>query len=259
LKITKPNITLRSPYSDPKKTVVVFDNSAGTSGGTMKSATVEVQAANFTAENLTFQNDFNATHPQVPQGSQALAINVSADRAVFRNMRFLGNQDTVYASKGRQFFSNCYIEGNVDFIFGDGKAVFENCEIHSTAHQIGYITAQGKSAADQDNGFVFNHCKLTTEPGVEHVWLGRPWRPYATAIFLNTEMGGHIEPAGWREWHPGETTYIETAFYAEYNSSGPGAHAAARDPHTHHLTAAEAASYQTNRYLSGPDNWRPAR
>ena len=257
LKIAKPNITLRSPYTDPKKTVVVFDKSAGTSGGTTKSATVEVQAAGFTAENLTFSNDFNATHPQLPQGSQALAINVTADRAVFRNMRFLGNQDTVYAAKGRQYFSNCYIEGNVDFIFGDGKAVFENCEIHSTPHQLGYITAHGKSAADQDSGFVFNHCKLTAEPAVEHVWLGRPWRPYATAVFLNTEMGAHIESAGWREWHPGETNSIETAFYAEYNSSGPGAHATERDPHTHHLTAEEASRYETGRYLAGPDNWRP--
>jgi polygalacturonase len=259
LKITKPNITLRSPYTDPKKTVIVFDKSAGTSGGTTNSATVEVRAANFTAENLTFSNDFNATHPQLPQGSQALAINVTADRAVFRNMRLLGNQDTVYASQGRQFFSNCYIEGNVDFIFGDGKSVFENCEVHSTAHQIGFLTAHGKSAADQDSGFVFNHCKLTAEPGVEHVWLGRPWRPYATAIFLNTEMGGHIESAGWREWHPGETKSIETAFYAEYNSSGPGAHAAGRDPHTRHLTATEAARYQTERYLAGTDGWNPGK
>jgi pectin methylesterase-like acyl-CoA thioesterase len=153
-------------------------------------------------------------------------------------------------SKGRQYFANSYIEGNVDFIFGDGKAVFENCEIHNTTHAAGgYITAQGKSAANQDNGFVFNHCKLTAESGVAHVWLGRPWRPYATVIFLNTEMGAHIEPAGWREWHPGETNYLETVCYAEFNSSGPGAHPAERDKHTKQLTAEEAARYETKRYL----------
>ena len=257
LKIAKSNITLRSPYDDPKKTVIVFDKSAGTSGGTLDSATVDIRAANFTAENLTFANDFNATHPQLPQGSQALAVSVTGDRAVFRNLRFLGNQDTVYVSKGRQYFSGCYIEGNVDFIFGDGKAVFANCEIHNTPHQIGYITAQGKNTSDQDSGFVFNHCKLTAEPGVAHVWLGRPWRPYATAIFLNTEMGDHIEAAGWREWHPGETKYIETVFYAEFNSSGPGAHQSERDPHTKHLAAEEAARYETKRYLAGSDNWNP--
>jgi polygalacturonase len=256
LKIAKPNITLRSPYDDPKKTVIVFDKSAGTSGGTFNSATVDIRAANFTAENLTFANDFNTTHEQVSQGSQALAVSVAGDRAIFRNMRFLGNQDTVYVSKGRQYFANCYIEGNVDFIFGDGKSVFENCEIHNTTHAAGgYVTAQGKNTAEQDSGFVFDHCKLTAEPGVAHVWLGRPWRPYATAIFLNTEMGAHIEPAGWREWHPGETKYLETVYYAEFNSSGPGAHPAERDPHTRRLTAEEAARYETKRYLAGSDNW----
>jgi polygalacturonase len=271
LKISKPNIRLRSPYSDAKKTVIVFDKSAGTAGGTFNSATVEVRADNFSAENLTFANDFNATHPQEPQGSQALALLVTGDRAVFRNMRFLGNQDTLYAASksctppggqscapARQYFSDSYIEGNVDFIFGDGKAVFENCEIHSTAHSIGYVTAQGKHDPDQDSGFVFNHCKLTAAAGVDNVWLGRPWRPYATVVFLNSEMGGHIQAPGWREWHPGETHSIETAFYAEYNSSGPGAHAGQRDPHTKLLTAAEAARFETKRFLAGADGWDPA-
>jgi pectin methylesterase-like acyl-CoA thioesterase len=92
---------------------------------------------------------------------------------------------------------------------------------------------------------------------VAGVWLGRPWRPYATVIFLDTEMGAHIEAAGWREWYPGETHSIETAFYAEFNSSGPGAHTAERDAHTKHLTAEEATRYQTKKYLSGSDGWDP--
>jgi pectin methylesterase-like acyl-CoA thioesterase len=173
-------------------------------------------------------------------------------------MRFLGNQDTVYAANGRQFFSRCYIEGNVDFIFGNGKSVFEDCEIHSTAHSIGYITAHGKADAREDSGFVFHRCKLTAEPGVANVWLGRPWRPFATAIFLDTEMGAHIEAAGWREWNPGTTKSIETAYYAEYRSSGPGAHESERDPHTKRLTDAEAARYDTRAYLAGADGWNPA-
>lgn len=257
LKISKPNIHLRSAYDDPSKTVIVFDNSAGSTGSTFRSATVEVSGDNFLAENLTFANDFNRTHPQLPQGSQALALAVTGDRAVFRNMRFLGNQDTVYAAKKRQYFVDSYIEGNVDFIFGDARAVFENCEIHSNRRTGGYITAQGKSDASQDNGYVFNHCRLTAEPGVEHVWLGRPWRKYATVIFLNTQMGAFIEPAGWREWHPGETDYLQTVYYAEFNSSGPGAHPGERDPHTKHLTDAEAAQYATRRYLAGADGWDP--
>jgi polygalacturonase len=268
LKITKPNIHLRSPYDDPSKTVIVFDKSAGTSGGTFNSATVDVRADGFTAENLTFANDFNTTHPQLPQGSQAIALLITGDRAVFRNMRLLGNQDTLYAASrpctpadgacatSRQYFENCYIEGNVDFIFGDANAVFENCEIHSTPHPLGYVTAQGKREPNHDSTYVFNHCKLTAESGVQHVWLGRPWRPYASVVFLNTEMGAHIEPAGWREWHPGETKSIETAFYAEFNSSGPGA-SPQRDPHTKHLTADEAARFETKRFLAGKDGWDP--
>jgi polygalacturonase len=269
LRITKPNIHLRSPYADPKKTVIVFDDSAGSTGSTLKSATVEVQADNFTAENLTFSNDYNRTHEQVSQGSQALALAVIADRAVFRNMRFLGNQDTVYtASRGctqnpvactpaRQYFADSYIEGNVDFIFGDGDSVFENCEIRNTPHNGSYVTAQSKRYPDQDSAYVFNHCKLTAEPNVGTVWLGRPWRAYASVVFMNTEMGPHIGPAGWREWHPGETNYLETAFYAEYNSSGPGAHSGERDPHAKHLTAAEAARFETKRFLAGSDGWDP--
>jgi polygalacturonase len=270
LHIAKPNIHLRSPYQDAGKTVIVFDKSAGTAGGTLNSATVEVRADNFTAENLTFANDFNATHPQLPQGSQALALLVTGDRAVFRNVRLLGNQDTLYTgsrcehSNGqncqptRQYFTDSYIAGNVDFIFGDGKTVIENSEIHSTPHQIGMITAQGKHYPEQASGFVFNHCKLTADPGVTNVWLGRPWRPYATVIFMNTEMGPQIAPAGWREWHPGETHSLDTAFYAEYNSTGPGAHKAERDPHTKHLTAEQAAQYETKRFLAGTDGWDPA-
>jgi len=267
LSVSKPNIHLRSANPDPRKTVIVFD----ANGGTLNSATVAVTGDGFTAENLTIANDFNATHEQTAQGSQALALMVTADRAVFRHMRFLGNQDTLYAgtprctasadhscATARQYFADCYVEGNVDFIFGNSKAVFERCEIQSTPHGPGgYITAQSKNASDEDSVYVFDHCKLTGAPGAAHVWLGRPWRPYAAVVYLNTEMGAHIEPAGWREWHPGETKSLETAFYAEYNSTGPGAHPNERDPHGKHLSAAEAAKFEPQRVLAGADHWDP--
>ena len=272
LTIDKPNIQLRSANSDASKTVVVNDRSAGANGGTLHSATVNVTAGNFFAENITFENDFNATHPQLPAGSQALALLVTGDRAVFHNVRLLGNQDTVYAGSrncapdgdncipARQYFSDCTIAGNVDFIFGDGKAVFDRCEIRSTAHAGGYITAQSKHYPSEDSGFVLNRCKLTAEPGVtKPVFLGRPWRPYATVVYLDTEMGEQIDPAGWREWHPGETHSIETAFYAEYGSTGPGAHPAEREPHTHFLTPEQAHSYEPSVFLRGSDNWDPTQ
>ena len=272
LAVDKPNIQIRSADTDASKTVVVNDRSAGASGGTLHSATVNVTADNFLAENITFQNDFNRTHAQVFAGSQALALLVTGDRAVFRNVRLLGNQDTVYAGSrnctpdgencipARQYFTDCYIAGNVDFIFGDGKAVFDHCEIHSTPHAGGYITAQAKHYPEEDSGFVFNQCKLTADPGVTNfVYLGRPWRPYATVVYLNTEMDDKIDPAGWREWHPGETHSIETVFYAEYGSTGPGAHPGERDPHTHFLTPEQAKQFAPAIFLGGSDHWDPLR
>ena len=272
LTIDKPNIRLRSANIDASKTVVVNDRSAGANGGTLHSATVNVRADNFFAENITFENDFNRTHPQLPAGSQALALLVTGDRAVFHDVRLLGNQDTVYSGSrncapdgnpcnpARQYFSDCYIAGNVDFIFGDGKAVFDHCEIHSTAHSGGFITAQGKHYPEEDSGFVFDRCTLTAGPEVTgSVYLGRPWRPYASVVFLNTQMGEHIDPAGWREWHPGETHSIETAFYAEFNSTGPGARLDQRDTHSHLLTAEQAAQFAPSVFLRGSDHWDPLK
>lgn len=271
LTITKPNIELRSASRDASKTVVVADKSAGTAGGTGKSATVNVLADNFFAENITFQNDFNATHPQLPQGSQAVALLVRGDRDIFHNVRLLGNQDTLYAASklctgdgaqrscvaARQFFSDCYIEGNVDFIFGDGKTVFDNCEIHSNRHSEGFITAQSKSYLRQDSGYVFHDCQLTASPGVTNVYLGRPWRPYATVVYLNTWMGDQIVPAGWREWHPGQTHSLNTAFFAENGSTGPGAYPNQRDPHAKHLTPEQVKLFEPAEFLRGSDGWDP--
>lgn len=267
--VDKPHIEMRG--ADASRVVVVNDLSAGTSGGTLHSATVNVTADDFVAEDLTIENDFNRTHPQLPVGSQAVALLVIGDRAVFRRVRLLGNQDTVYAGSrncapdgpacisARQYFADCLITGNVDFIFGDGKAVFDHCEIRSTAHRGGYLTAQSKHYSEEDSGFVFDHCKLTADAGAETpVYLGRPWRPYSYVVFLHTEMGAHIDPAGWREWHPGETHSLDTSYYAEFDSRGPGGSQGARDPHTHFLTAAEARAFEPEVFLAGGDHWNPA-
>jgi len=269
--VDKPNVTIRSANPDASKTVIVDDRNAGENGGTLHSATVNVTTDNFFAENITFENDFNRTHEQKSQGSQALALLVTGDRAIFHNVRLLGNQDTVYlgthcgpdgqnCAVTRQYFSDCYVAGNVDFIFGDSKAVFENCEIHSTPHDGGFITAQSKHYPAQDSGFVIDHCKLTADAGVTGpVFLGRPWRPYATVIYMHTEMDDKIDPAGWREWHPGETHSLDTAYYAEFDSTGPGAHHDQRDPHTHFLTPEQAAQYEPKIFLRGSDNWDPTK
>ena len=279
--IDKPNIQLRGETDDAAKVEIVYANGASNTCGTSCSATVFVTGDNFFATKLTIANDWSKTGK--PR-TQALALSINGDRAVLRDVRLLGNQDTLLAtSKGcrtggsgadapvagaapapcriaRQFYDHCYIEGEVDFIFGNARAVFEGCEIRSVVHPSGgFLTANGRSKADEDSGYVFNHCRLTAEPGVTNIFLGRPWRDYAKVIFMNTEMGAHIVPAGWSEWHKGETDRLKTATYAEYRSTGPGAHPDDREPLSKQLTADEAKAYETKAYLAGADGWDPTK
>ncbi len=277
LTIDKPNMQLRSANPDATKTVVIFNKHAATDGGTLHTATVNVSGDDFFAENITFQNDFQITRDPNITGSQALALKVTGDRAIFHNVRLNALQDTVYAgSKGctgdgptrnctlaRQYFSDSYIEGHFDFIFGDGKTVFDHCEIHSlpliSPLMDGFLTAQSKTYPKQDSGYLIFKSHLTATPGVARVWLGRPWRPYSTVTYVDTEMGNHIESAGWREWLPGQTHSIETASYSEFGSTGPGAHPGERDPHAKMLSAEDAAQYTPEVFLRGDDNWNPLK
>ncbi len=268
--VDRPGIQFRGETNDPAKVVLVYGNSAASTCGTRCSATLFVTGKDFFAGNMTIANDYGKTS-DVP--SQAVAVSVRADRAVFRNVRLLGAQDTLYASSlgcmngaspgencvtGWQYFVDCYIEGHVDFIFGDAKAVFEGCEISSIAHpEGGYVTAQSNTRAGQDAGYVFNHSKLTADAGAGPVYLGRPWRDYSTVVFMNTDMGAHIQPAGWSEWKGASTQRLETATYAEFNSSGPGANPKAREPLSKQLTAEEAKKYETKVFLAGADGWDP--
>ena len=265
LVIDRPHVALRGLGARPQDVVLSYDLSAGTAGGTTKSASVTVSGDNFYAENLTIENTFSRTRPLEQEGSQAVALKVTADRAVFRRVRFLGYQDTLYAASkscvsdagpcvpARQYFADCYIEGNVDFIFGDSLAYFENCEIHALAHGQVMITAQSRHYAEEPSGYVFDHCRLTAEPGARHIYLGRPWRAYATVVFRDTQMDAEIEPAGWHEWEHNGKPSLPTAFYAEYHSRGPGANPARRQ-----LTDAEAARFERRRFLAGEDRWEPS-
>jgi polygalacturonase len=271
LRVAKPNVRLQGLGDTPDKVVVVYGNSASLTGSTFTSATAFVSGDDFQAENLTFQNDFSQTHALQPQGSQAVALSVTADRAVFRNVRFLGAQDTLYAAgrscqseqgpcvPARQYFRDCYIEGHVDFIFGDSKAVFDHCVVHAIAHQDVMLTAHSKRYAGQDSGYVFDHCQVTADPGVGRVFLGRPWRGYASVVFLESDLDRKVAPEGWREWHPGETERLKTAFYAEYRSRGAGAAAEKREPYSRQLSEEEAAKYRASSFLAGTDGWDPSK
>jgi pectinesterase len=266
--VDKPKIQFRGDTDDWTKVVLVYGNSAASTCGTGCSATLFVTGDDFFAGMMTIANDYSKTS-DVP--SQAVALSLRADRVVLRHVRLLGAQDTLYASSmgcmkegtecktGRQYYADCYIEGHVDFIFGDAKAVFDGCEIRSIAHEAGgYLTAQSNTRPEQDAGYVFNHCKITADAGAGDVYLGRPWRDYSTVIFINTDIEAPIMAAGWSEWKSAPQPRLPTATYAEFNSTGPGANPNAREPLSKQLTAAEAKRYETKTYLGGSDGWDPA-
>lgn len=266
LTIDRSGVQLRGLGSTPQDVVLSYDLSAGTAGGTTKSASVTVSGDDFLAENLTIENTFSRTRPLAHEGSQAVALKVTGDRAIFRRVRFLGYQDTLYAASkhcesdsgpctpARQYFENCYIEGNVDFIFGDAMAYFERCEIHALPHSTIMLTAQSRHYPEEQSAYVFDHCRITADPGVQHVYLGRPWRSYATVVWLDTEMPAAVEPAGWHEWEHNGKASLPTAYYAEFHSTGPGANPARRQ-----LTAAEAARFALGPFLRGDDRWEPTK
>jgi pectinesterase/polygalacturonase len=120
------------------------------------------------------------------------------------------------------------------------------------------LTAQSKATPGQDSGYVFDHCRVTAAPGAAHIWLGRPWRPYATVVFLDTHLDAPIAPGGWREWHEGETHALETATYAERGSTGLGADPTGREPHSRQLSASEARAWSFAAFMTGRDHWEPS-
>lgn len=230
-------------YDDYANKPNCFGENKGTSG----SSSCYIYAPDFYAENITFENTSG------PVG-QAVACFVSADRVYFKNCRFLGFQDTLYTyGKGcRQYYEDCYVEGTVDFIFGWSTAVFNRCHINSKGN--GYVTAPSTDKG-QKYGYLFYDCRLTADAGVNNVYLSRPWRPYAQAVFIRCNLGEHILPAGWDNW--GNKDNEKTAFYAEYQSQGEGADPEARASFSHQLK--DLKGYGMETVLAGEDGWNPVK
>jgi pectinesterase len=251
------NITLLGMGRSPADVVITNSLNAKQAGGTFFTETVEINGEGFEADNITFENTAGNT-------GQAVAAAVRADRSIFKHCRFLGHQDTLFADYGRQYYVDSYIEGGVDFIFGNATAVFDHSEIRANAP--GYLTAQSRTAPGQTTGYVILNSKVTS--GIEHLpgadpalaskevtSLGRPWRPYSRVIFIDTELSADVTPQGWNTW--GKTPGTPQAYYAEFNSTGPGANPSARVPWSHQLTAQEATQFQPRVFLAGKDRWNP--
>ncbi|KAL9151492.1 hypothetical protein ABFS82_11G054800 [Erythranthe guttata] len=236
-----------------EKTVVQFGDTAQTIGpkgiplGTYGSATFAVNSPYFIARNITFKN----TTPVPPPGAvgkQAVAFRISADTAAFVGCKFLGAQDTLYDHLGRHYYKDCYIEGSVDFIFGNGLSLFENCQVHAIAPIIGAVTAQARSSILDDSGFSFVNCKVT---GSGALYLGRAWGPFSRVVFAYTYMDNIIIPKGWYNW--GDPSREMTVFYGQYKCTGAGANYAGRVSWSRELTDQEAKPFISLTFIDGSE------
>lgn len=222
-------------------------NRFGENMSTSGSSTCYIYAPDFYAENITFENSAGRV-------GQAVACFIEGDRAYFKNCRFLGNQDTLYnyGKDSRQYFENCYVEGTVDFIFGWATVLFKDCIIHSVGR--GYVTAPATDLGKK-YGYVFVNCQLTAAPGVENVYLSRPWRPYGQAVYIQCTLGKHIAPQGWNNW--GKKENEKTAFFAEYQNTGEGAAIEGRAAFGRQLKNLDG--YHVEEILLGTDGWNPVK
>ncbi|NJW52097.1 pectinesterase family protein [Salinimicrobium oceani] len=253
LPASKTNVTFIG--EDLEKTILTYDdfaqklNEFGEEIGTTGSTSFYVFGDGFHASNITFENSAG------PIG-QAVAVRIDGDKVIFDTCRFLGFQDTLYphGKNSRQYYRNCYIEGTTDFIFGWSTAVFENCEIYSK-EEGHYITA-ASTEEGTDHGFVFLNCNLTGNAPAGSVYLGRPWRPFAQTVFINTKMGEHIKKEGWHNWNKPHAE--QSVFYAESNNSGPGYTPSKRVKWAKILSPEEAEKYTVKNILAGSDSWDPS-
>ncbi|UCF65253.1 MAG: pectinesterase A [bacterium] len=284
LKVNKPHVHFIGESRD--ETIITYDatgdtpDPAGGTYGTWGCSTLQINAPDFFAENLTIENGFdyptNASKtdddPTKVQNPQAVALMTSgnSDRAVFRNCIIRGYQDTLFPNVGRQYFQKCIILGHVDFIFGAGQAVFENCDImsrnRSGKNPTGYITAPSTSI-QFPYGFLFLNCRLLKEDHnlpAESVRLGRPWHPNAdrkvsgSAVFVNCYMDNHIGPEGYAKISSRDTSGNRIWFelepdsrFFEYASAGPGAIASPMRP----ALDEKAVKWYTAEYVFG--GWSP--
>ena len=249
----------------------------GNERGTFLSATFMVTGRNVEVENLTIRNDAGDGRDV----GQAVAVYAAGDRGVWRNVRMIAHQDTLFCgplmkkvvddifprqayaecvesigdstlTQSRQYFEDCYIQGDVDFIFGPYRCWFERCTLFMNAR--GGLYTAANTPEDQPYGLVFHNCKLTGECDEGQAFLGRPWRKFSRTVFLNCEMDAHVAPLGFNDW---DQEKLVTERYAEYGTTGARADQTTRHPKQKRMTAAEAAEYTVAQVIGGWDNWRP--
>ncbi len=286
--VLRPFVTIEG--EDALSTVITYDDYAnmlmedGSKRGTFRSYTMFLDSHDITLSNLTIRN---ASTPRSKAG-QAIALYADGDKIIVKNCRLESYQDTLFTGplpptalspggfigpkefapriNGRQYYKDCYICGDIDFIFGSATAYFENCEISSVYSEdlvskdgkipvYSYATASS-TAEGQTYGYVFSSCRFTGTCPDASCYLGRPWRNFAKTVLLNCYLGSHIKKEGFHDWN--KTEARDTIYYAEYQSYGEGAATAdERAPYVKQLTEEEALFHSKENVLSGEDNWKP--
>ncbi|PPR87165.1 hypothetical protein GOBAR_AA33531 [Gossypium barbadense] len=207
----KPFITLSG--LKPNGTIITGSDS----GNIFESATFTVLASDFVGQYLTIQNTYGLR-------AKAVALRVFGDRATFFGCRILSYQDTLLDDTGRHYYSNCYIEGAMDFIFENAASLFERCHLHTLSKGDTSITAQRRESPLKETGFTFLGCKIT-------------------------QMSNVILPQGWDDW--GDSSKQSTVFYREYKCYGPGANNRKMVEWSKQLTAKEADIFLTKNMIGG--------
>ncbi|MET7652873.1 pectinesterase family protein [Streptomyces sp. NPDC005486] len=271
----KGGLTICGASRDPRAAVLVYDNANGTpkpdgSGahGTAGSATFTSAAPGLTVRDLTLANDWlRADHPEIT-GTQAVAAYVTGDRTHFDHVRLLAHQDTLFADTtaldafDRQYFHRCYIEGDVDFVFGRGRAVFDACHFHTLQRDVSF-TPKGMvfapaTARANPYGFLALRGRITSGAEDAAYKIARPWVPsyettaWPSLVVRDTWIGSGIDAVtpytNMREAYPWQTMR-----FREHANSGPGA-AISMPENRPQLTPEEAATHTRRTYLG---DWRP--
>lgn len=263
-----PPIRLIGATGDASDVVITFGNASrttrpdGTPYGTSGSATVTVLADDVVVRDLTIENSYERDPDPGVRDQQAVALKIEADRVELRNVRLLGHQDTVYANAprgrvGRQYFRDCYIEGDVDFIFGSATAVFDRCVIRALDHRGQNCVTAASTADDVRFGFLLIGSRIETDRPPGRVRLGRPWHPggdlhaIAHVVIRDTRLDRGIAAAAWTDMSG--FSWRDARFF-EFRNTGPGAASNASRPQ---LSARDAVSFTPRAYLAGGDGWDP--
>lgn len=283
--IYRERLTIRTPYvtllgEEDGSSVITGNLYARMDCGdgplrTFRTWSCFVDTHDFTARNITFENSAG----KGTDVGQALALYADGDRLFFDHCRFSGGQDTLFTAplpqkeiepggfigpkqnaprlSGRHYYRNCYIEGDIDFIFGGAAAYFEGCTLFSknTGSAVNSYVTAASTPQDQEFGYVFESCRFESDCPEHSAYLGRPWREYAKTVLLNCYMDSHIAEEGWDDWN--KPAARRHAFYAEYGSHGPGAVMEKRPEWVRRLTGEEAKCFTKDAVLSGRDGWNP--